>query len=380
MTTPNIPNAAPAYTKNNSKSFSKNKLVLILVGVFLFFALCVAFIIITATSKKKSQNTTERVVEQQVAEVSQETLPDAEAVEEVVLHVELVKFMEQQNRQVQSYWAIPRADNQTGLTVSPFKLLAHQKIESKITPILDAQGQLMLENGGTLSLQDPLVAQKIEKAIFEIEQALENRYSYQITKALATDGSSLLELYVFWDINKADKHIDDVQSLQEIERFAEAVATKQIYNMMEEIQEFLRAKSEKTQELSTQQMQHEIQQLKQINEQYAQLLTKTREEHTKLIATTQAREVLMADVLQKIENSPKASRNLSINSLPSSVQGLKVQAVIGDRVYFETKDGQTISAAVQEVVQLGDGDFFRIEDILSEKSQNTGIVLLVAVQ
>lgn len=81
---------------------------------------------------------------------------------------------------------------------------------------------------------------------------------------------------------------------------------------------------------------------------------------------TQRKQVV--DVMQRIEDSPVANQRLRATMLPKST-GLKQQGIVGDRVWFEDKDGNLTTYRIGEVI---DGT----ELVISGTDEASGVVLV----
>lgn len=80
------------------------------------------------------------------------------------------------------------------------------------------------------------------------------------------------------------------------------------------------------------------------------------------------------DVLQKLENSPNAQSAIKAYDLQQEVKdaGIKIISVVGDLVYYQTKDGQIHTKRFGEVVNLG-----KNSGILSHLDSSSGAVVIL---
>lgn len=74
-------------------------------------------------------------------------------------------------------------------------------------------------------------------------------------------------------------------------------------------------------------------------------------------------------ILQKIEDSPNANNRLRASMLPEKT-GLKVQAIVGDRVWLKDKSGKLQTLSIGDIVPDSE---LRISDL----DENTGLVFVV---
>lgn len=77
----------------------------------------------------------------------------------------------------------------------------------------------------------------------------------------------------------------------------------------------------------------------------------------------------VTSILQKLEDSPNANSRLRATMLPEST-GLKVQAIVGDRVWIKDKSGKLQTLSVGDIVPDSE---LRISDL----DENTGLVFVV---
>lgn len=76
----------------------------------------------------------------------------------------------------------------------------------------------------------------------------------------------------------------------------------------------------------------------------------------------------VVDIVQRIEDSPSANQRLRASMLPAA-SGLKQQAIVGDRVWFEDKEGNLSTYRIGEVI---DGTNL----LISGTDEGSGVVLV----
>lgn len=364
------------------------------------------------SSKNKAEAQRQQAIAQAEAEAQAKAQAEEEnkpqAVEGVYqITPELLAHYEAKNTENGQYWAIvrPVVNEVTGATEKsdPLRLLANQAIDKVIMQSghynsVNGGGISTADGQGTVGFDDPVFKQAYMQAVDGLISHINQNYEVKIETVVFNEGTNKAEVAIVAQrspegsieitspemlltfennvMNGANMFVPQMISQIQAQAKTQAVEKEQNPDVQEREQRLAEEKRAFEEEMKLKEAQAKveveksqmvIQQLEANLQDTRRALIQSEQAHNQTIKAMQQQDVRMGQFIQQLEDQPSVNNKLNLTTIDEKKHGLKVTAVVNDRVYLQDKGGEQYTARIGDLIVLEDGRKLTLID--SEKKQ-----------